>query len=59
MGVMKSIAKLGKYVGKGEVRCIDCAELDQEQKCHGVPMVDIDQPRSCLFFRQKKGKDKE
>lgn len=53
MGVMARIAGLGKYVGKGDVRCVDCKVLDTNAMCYGVQMTNIEEPRSCLFYRAK------
>ena len=46
---------LGILMGKRSVRCTDCQNLDEDNKCFGHQMSDeaIQAPLTCGFFKSK------
>jgi hypothetical protein len=52
-------AALGFLTGKSKVKCVECANLDSENKCYGHKMPDdiITQTISCGFWKAKAGRE--
>ncbi|MCX5786212.1 MAG: hypothetical protein NTX59_11045 [Elusimicrobia bacterium] len=46
---------LGLLTGKTKVKCVECKNLDSENKCYGHKMPDdiINKPIMCGFYKSK------